>query len=125
MDLIEPQQAILEMNFRDDRNLTASAMSEDGHWIAVADIEEVKLFRIDENVSNNFTPSPFTRLYRVPAKIYTLMTCSFPLICSPLFPVSWLSRSKSRSPASVELELTSSLLLLTTLALWLPQPIRL
>ena len=52
MDLIEPQQAILEMNFRDDRNLTSSAMSEDGHWIAVADIEEVKLFRIDENVSN-------------------------------------------------------------------------
>lgn len=53
MDLIEPQQALLEMNFRDDRNLTSSAMSEDGHWIAVADIEEVKLFRIDENVSNN------------------------------------------------------------------------
>jgi hypothetical protein len=51
MDLIEPQQAILEMNFKDDRNLTASALSEDGHWIAVADIEEVKLFRIDENVS--------------------------------------------------------------------------
>ncbi|KAG0035119.1 U3 small nucleolar RNA-associated protein [Podila clonocystis] len=49
MDLIEPQQAILEMNFKDDRNLTASALSEDGHWIAVADIEEVKLFRIDEN----------------------------------------------------------------------------
>ncbi|KAF9919581.1 U3 small nucleolar RNA-associated protein [Linnemannia zychae] len=51
MDLIEPQQAILEMNFRDDRNLTSSAMSEDGHWIAVADIEEVRLFRIDENPS--------------------------------------------------------------------------
>ncbi|KAG9069719.1 U3 small nucleolar RNA-associated protein [Linnemannia hyalina] len=51
MDLIEPQQAVLEMNFRDDRNLTSSAMSEDGHWIAVADIEEVKLFRIDENPS--------------------------------------------------------------------------
>lgn len=51
MDLIEPQQAILEMNFKDDYNLTASALSEDGHWIAVADIEEVKLFRIDENVS--------------------------------------------------------------------------
>lgn len=51
MDLIEPQQAILEMNFKDDRNLTASALSEDGHWIAVADIEEVKLFRVDENVS--------------------------------------------------------------------------
>ncbi|KAF9100320.1 U3 small nucleolar RNA-associated protein [Mortierella sp. GBA35] len=51
MDLIEPQQAVLEMNFKDDRNLTASAMSEDGHWIAVADIEEVKLFRIDENPS--------------------------------------------------------------------------
>ena len=57
MDLIEPQQAVLEMNFKDDRNLTASAMSEDGHWIAVADIEEVKLFRIDENVSAIFIPS--------------------------------------------------------------------
>ncbi|KAF9365124.1 U3 small nucleolar RNA-associated protein [Mortierella sp. NVP85] len=51
MDLIEPQQAILEMSFKDDRNLTASALSEDGHWIAVADIEEVKLFRVDENPS--------------------------------------------------------------------------
>ncbi|KAG0252120.1 U3 small nucleolar RNA-associated protein [Mortierella polycephala] len=51
MDLIEPQQAILEMNFKDDHNLTASALSEDGHWIAVADIEEVKLFRVDENPS--------------------------------------------------------------------------
>ncbi|KAG0375769.1 U3 small nucleolar RNA-associated protein [Mortierella sp. AD032] len=51
MDLIEPQQAVLEMNFRDDRNLTSSAMSEDGHWIAVADIEEVKLFRIEHNAS--------------------------------------------------------------------------
>ncbi|KAF9957391.1 U3 small nucleolar RNA-associated protein, partial [Modicella reniformis] len=51
MDLIEPQQAILEMSFKDDRNLTASALSEDGHWIAVADIEEVKLFRIDDNPS--------------------------------------------------------------------------
>ncbi|KAI1294060.1 U3 small nucleolar RNA-associated protein [Mortierella claussenii] len=52
MDLIEPQQATLEMNFRDDRNLTASALSEDGHWIVVADIEEVKLFRIDEHPSH-------------------------------------------------------------------------
>ncbi|KAG0365918.1 WD40-repeat-containing domain protein [Gamsiella multidivaricata] len=49
MDLIEPQQAILEMTFKEDRNLTASALSEDGHWIAVADIEEVKLFRVSEN----------------------------------------------------------------------------
>ncbi|KAF9931218.1 U3 small nucleolar RNA-associated protein [Mortierella antarctica] len=52
MDLIEPQQAILEMNFKTDRNLTASALSEDGHWIAVADIEEVKLFRVDESKSH-------------------------------------------------------------------------
>ncbi|KAG0224123.1 WD40-repeat-containing domain protein [Mortierella sp. GBAus27b] len=49
MELIEPQQAVLEMSFKDGRNLTASALSEDGHWIAVADIEEVKLFRIDDN----------------------------------------------------------------------------
>ncbi|KAF9433718.1 U3 small nucleolar RNA-associated protein [Entomortierella beljakovae] len=51
MDLIEPQQAILEMNFKDGHNLTASALSEDGHWIAVSDIEEVRLFRIDEHPS--------------------------------------------------------------------------
>ncbi|KAG0000709.1 U3 small nucleolar RNA-associated protein [Entomortierella chlamydospora] len=51
MELIEPQQAILEMNFKDDHNLTAAALSEDGHWIAVADTEEVKLFRIDEHPS--------------------------------------------------------------------------
>ncbi|KAF9427540.1 U3 small nucleolar RNA-associated protein [Podila epigama] len=51
MELIEPQHALLEMNFKDDHNLTASALSEDGHWIAVADIEEVKLFRIEENPS--------------------------------------------------------------------------
>ncbi|KAF9897740.1 U3 small nucleolar RNA-associated protein, partial [Lobosporangium transversale] len=49
MDLIEPQQAMLEMTFKDDRNLTASALSEDGHWIAVADVEEIKLFRVDEH----------------------------------------------------------------------------
>lgn len=74
MDLIEPQQAILEMNFRDDRNLTASAMSEDGHWIAVADIEEVKLFRIDENVSNSYIPFPIAKQRRVSVKTYMLMT---------------------------------------------------
>jgi len=51
MDLIEPHQAILDMTFNDDHNLTASAISEDGHWISVATIEEVKLFRIDESVS--------------------------------------------------------------------------
>ncbi|KAF9173165.1 U3 small nucleolar RNA-associated protein [Mortierella sp. AD011] len=51
MELIEPQQAILEMNFKDDHNLTAAALSEDGHWIAVADTEEVKLFRIHEHPS--------------------------------------------------------------------------
>lgn len=54
MDLIEPHQAILEMSFKDDHNLTASALAEDGHWIAVATIEEVKLFRIDESVSSLF-----------------------------------------------------------------------
>ncbi|GJJ77656.1 U3 small nucleolar RNA-associated protein 4 [Entomortierella parvispora] len=52
MDLIEPHQAILDMTFKDDHNLTASAISEDGHWISVATIEEVKLFRIDESTTH-------------------------------------------------------------------------
>ncbi|KAG0325217.1 U3 small nucleolar RNA-associated protein [Dissophora globulifera] len=52
MDLIEPQQAILEMKFKDEYNLTSAALSEDGQWIAVADIEEVKLFRISENLAH-------------------------------------------------------------------------
>ncbi|KAF9974306.1 U3 small nucleolar RNA-associated protein [Actinomortierella ambigua] len=52
LDLIEPQQALLEMNLKEDRNLTASALSEDGHWIAVSDIEEVKLFRVEESARN-------------------------------------------------------------------------
>ncbi|KAF9584858.1 hypothetical protein BGW38_004904 [Lunasporangiospora selenospora] len=52
LDLIQPQQAILEMNFRDDLNLTASALSEDGHWIAVADIDEVRLFRIENHATH-------------------------------------------------------------------------
>ena len=68
MELIEPQQAVLEMTFKDGRNLTASALSEDGHWIAVADIEEVKLFRIDDNV--RFLPLSFQRLLQLLCTIY-------------------------------------------------------
>lgn len=49
--LIEPQQAVLELKLKDDNYLTSGALSEDGQWIAVADIENAKLFRIQEDVS--------------------------------------------------------------------------
>lgn len=51
--LVEPQQAVLELKLKDENYLTSGALSEDGQWIAVADIENVKLFRIREDVSWN------------------------------------------------------------------------
>lgn len=47
--LVEPQQAVLELKLKDENYLTSGALSEDGQWIAVADIENVKLFRIRED----------------------------------------------------------------------------
>lgn len=49
--LIEPQQAVLELKLKDENYLTSGALSEDGQWIAVADIDNVKLFRIQDDVS--------------------------------------------------------------------------
>ncbi|OZJ06653.1 hypothetical protein BZG36_00273 [Bifiguratus adelaidae] len=49
LELLEPQQAILEMHVQTERNLTASAISEDGQWITVADVEEIKLFRVEQD----------------------------------------------------------------------------
>ncbi|CAG8487478.1 2874_t:CDS:10 [Acaulospora morrowiae] len=52
LDLMKPQQAILEMSFKGNFYLTASAISEDGEWIAVADIEIVKVFKVQKDISN-------------------------------------------------------------------------
>ncbi|RUS21509.1 hypothetical protein BC937DRAFT_92478, partial [Endogone sp. FLAS-F59071] len=49
LELVEPQQAVLEMSMKVDRNITASALSEDGRWIAIADIEETRLFRVEDD----------------------------------------------------------------------------
>ncbi|RUS34689.1 WD40-repeat-containing domain protein [Jimgerdemannia flammicorona] len=49
LDLVEPQQAVLEMTMKDDRNITASALSENGMWIAVAEVEETKLFKVEDD----------------------------------------------------------------------------
>ncbi|CAG8487697.1 11485_t:CDS:2, partial [Racocetra persica] len=45
LDLIEPQKAILEMTLKGNNHLMASALSEDGEWIAVSDVETIKVFK--------------------------------------------------------------------------------
>ncbi|CAG8457317.1 6299_t:CDS:10 [Acaulospora colombiana] len=78
LDMIKPQRAVLEMTFKvknifktfegqkshhdkfaaysikieGNFHLTASAISENGEWIAVADVETVKVFKIQEDTSN-------------------------------------------------------------------------
>ncbi|CAG8620383.1 10080_t:CDS:2, partial [Ambispora leptoticha] len=49
LPLVERQEAVLEISLKGTLNLFSSALSEDGHWIAVADVEEVKLFRIEKD----------------------------------------------------------------------------
>ncbi|CAG8433076.1 10705_t:CDS:10 [Diversispora eburnea] len=58
LDLVKPQKAILEMSLKESHYLTASAISEDGEWIAVANTRIVKVFKIQEHVSHQllFTP---------------------------------------------------------------------
>ena len=48
----------LEMELRFRTNVTAGAVSADGHWLAVADAWETKLFRV-EDVSRVFDPFIF------------------------------------------------------------------
>ncbi|CAG8528012.1 6057_t:CDS:10 [Ambispora gerdemannii] len=49
LPLVEQQEAVLEISLKSTYNLTSSALSEDGQWIAVTDVEEVKLFRIEKD----------------------------------------------------------------------------
>lgn len=59
LELVEPQQAVLEMSMKVDRNITTSALSEDGRWIAIADIEETRLFRVEDDVGVQCPPLSF------------------------------------------------------------------
>ncbi|CAG8538067.1 9169_t:CDS:10 [Cetraspora pellucida] len=52
LDLIEPQKAILEMTLKGNNHLMASALSEDGEWIAVSDVETIKVFKIQNDIEN-------------------------------------------------------------------------
>ncbi|KAG9303417.1 hypothetical protein G9A89_013743 [Geosiphon pyriformis] len=47
LKLLQPQDSLLEILFNGPHHLTSSTLSEDSKWIAVADIEEIKLFRIE------------------------------------------------------------------------------
>ncbi|RHZ61888.1 hypothetical protein Glove_345g7 [Diversispora epigaea] len=51
LDLVKPQKAILEMSLKESHYLTASAISEDGEWIAVANTRIVKIFKVQEHSS--------------------------------------------------------------------------
>ncbi|RIA96535.1 WD40-repeat-containing domain protein [Glomus cerebriforme] len=50
LELIEPQQAILEIKLKGNHQLMASSISENGEWIAVSDIERIKLFKVLEDI---------------------------------------------------------------------------
>ncbi|KAL1924575.1 uncharacterized protein VTP21DRAFT_4229 [Calcarisporiella thermophila] len=50
--LLQPQQALAELSLKNDCNLIASALSENGRWIAAATVEEVKLFHLQYNEHN-------------------------------------------------------------------------
>ncbi|KAI8059947.1 WD40-repeat-containing domain protein [Gilbertella persicaria] len=45
-EMVEPHQLALELKLNPDCNITSSALSEDANWIAVSDVEHVRLFRI-------------------------------------------------------------------------------
>ncbi|KAI7901402.1 quinon protein alcohol dehydrogenase-like superfamily [Cokeromyces recurvatus] len=47
-EMVEPHQLALELKLKPDCNITSSALSEDANWIAVADIENVRLFRVSQ-----------------------------------------------------------------------------
>ncbi|ORX63923.1 WD40 repeat-like protein [Basidiobolus meristosporus CBS 931.73] len=52
LGLIENLESLLEIKLKDENHIIASAISEDGQWIAVSDIYNIKLFRLTENPSN-------------------------------------------------------------------------
>ncbi|KAG0165311.1 U3 small nucleolar RNA-associated protein [Apophysomyces sp. BC1034] len=45
-EMLKPHQLMLDLQLKADCNITSSALSEDAQWIAVGDIENVRLFRL-------------------------------------------------------------------------------
>ncbi|CAI2171483.1 5416_t:CDS:10 [Funneliformis geosporum] len=52
LELVEPQQAILEITLKGNHQLMVGSISENGEWIAVSDIERIKLFKVLEDASH-------------------------------------------------------------------------
>lgn len=50
-EMVQPHQLALELKLKPDCNITSSALSEDASWIAVSDVENVRLFRVNQSVS--------------------------------------------------------------------------
>ncbi|KAG0785392.1 hypothetical protein G6F22_007973 [Rhizopus arrhizus] len=48
-EMVQPHQLALEVKLKPDCNITSSALSENAQWIAVADVEQVRLFRVNQN----------------------------------------------------------------------------
>lgn len=47
-EMIQPHQLALELKLKPDCNITSSAISEDANWIAVSDVENVRLFKVNQ-----------------------------------------------------------------------------
>ncbi|KAF7725831.1 U3 small nucleolar RNA-associated protein [Apophysomyces ossiformis] len=45
-EVLEPHQLILDLQLKPECNITSSALSEDAQWIAVGDIENTRLFKL-------------------------------------------------------------------------------
>ncbi|GES93269.1 U3 small nucleolar RNA-associated protein 4 homolog [Rhizophagus clarus] len=52
LELVEPQKAILEIKLKGNNQLMASSISENGEWVAVSDVERIKLFKVLEEDDN-------------------------------------------------------------------------
>lgn len=48
-EMTKPHQLALELKLKPDCNITSSALSEDASWIAVSDVENVRLFRVSQS----------------------------------------------------------------------------
>ncbi|KAG2198296.1 WD40-repeat-containing domain protein [Mucor mucedo] len=47
-EMVQPHQLALELKLKPDCNITSSALSEDANWIAVSDVENTRLFRVNQ-----------------------------------------------------------------------------
>ncbi|KAI8996980.1 WD40-repeat-containing domain protein [Pilobolus umbonatus] len=47
-EMLQPHQLLLTLKLKPDCNITSSCLSEDANWIAVSDVENVRLFRVSE-----------------------------------------------------------------------------